>query len=317
MPSRNSRAARDQPRASTSEKSQQIDRGCVVDGVGVTTCRRVQNRLAIQKLCGVRESLPPGKHGIPLPPSPRATAAYDAECPPIPAAHAIFERRPQRRVIRQADDDVTGTPDDAKHLLERHSHVGKVLDHFERHDRVERSIRETELQGVAGDRAQRRRSARMSRHGWMQATAPSPRRARAGAWRGMCASPQRSQRQSRGREGPAASEPQSMTPSSRLKYAGECVACWQRVSFAALVKRCHRVADASIRQLRRQLAVERMTGSAFAPGAFHFCAYTTNPSGNFVRLELNDAMSGLSRFSTTRLRPPALMISQITCRRLP
>ena len=102
-----------------------------------------------------------------------------------------------------------------------------------------------------------------------------------------------------------------------------------RVSFAALVERRHRGADAGVGHLaasvrcraRGEVRLRAGEGASadksVTVASTHFCAYTTNPSGNFVRLELNDAMSGLSRFSTTRLRPPALMISQITCRRLP
>ena len=49
----------------------------------------------------------------------------------------------------------------------------------------------------------------------------------------------------------------------------------------------------------------------------YFCAYTTKPSGNFVVPAGSRAISGLSKFKTTRLLPPALMISHKTCTRLP
>ena len=84
-----------------------------------------------------------------------------------------------------------------------------------------------------------------------------------------------------------------------------------RVRFVASVKRSHRGSHLFVRHCACQFAVERVAAGP-VPGGAHFCAYTTNPSGNFVRLDLNCATSGFSRFRTTRLRPPALMISQIT-----
>ena len=44
----------------------------------------------------------------------------------------------------------------------------------------------------------------------------------------------------------------------------------------------------------------------------HFLAQTTNPNGKRVRVDSSRATSGFSRFKSTRLLPPALMISQMT-----
>ena len=85
----------------------------------------------------------------------------------------------------------------------------------------------------------------------------------------------------------------------------------KRISFVAFIEQSHRSAYPRIWHSGRELGVE-CVARRFAASSIHFCAYTTNPSGNFVRLELNCATMGLSRLRMTRLRPPALMISQIT-----
>ena len=40
-------------------------------------------------------------------------------------------------MIRQADDNVAGTPNDAQKLIEPLSNIGQVLDHLERHHAID------------------------------------------------------------------------------------------------------------------------------------------------------------------------------------
>ncbi len=187
---------------------------------------------------------------------------------------------------------------------------GRCSRHLEGNDCIERPIPKRKVEGIPGDCAQRRRAAaprgpdrrrrKLHRNCFCigvpgQKILHRDRRARTYL----------EHRQVRLREHGIDYTQQPVEVRRRMRRL------LKRISFVALVKRGHGGAYLRIRQCRRQLGVESVARRSMTVST-HFWAYTTNPSGNFVRLELNCATSGLSRFRTTRLRPPALMISQIT-----
>lgn len=125
-------AGRHQRGASTAKKPQKIQRRGIVHGIRITATGRIQDRLTIQKLGMRRNAFAPCECGVASPPPPRSAAAFDAKRTPIAPSKGVFYGGPQRRVVRQPDDDVARPTNDAQNLVERLSDIGKMLDDFKR-----------------------------------------------------------------------------------------------------------------------------------------------------------------------------------------